>query len=77
MKFDTLMKEVEKMFINWENDPEINNYYPTKEDLQKEMLNCVQNVINSDHVIMTKEELEKDRIDFHDSMEGTYYFPHK
>jgi hypothetical protein len=71
MKFAALMKKVKSMFESWKTDETLIEHYST-EELQKEFLKCIQGEIGSDFVIMTKEELERDRMMFHECMEGTY-----
>lgn len=72
MVFQDLMQEVGSMFESWLNDEEINSHYcGNKEEIQKQFIACIQVEIDSDLVVMTKDELEKKLMDFHNSMEGT------
>lgn len=72
MLFKDLMQQVNSMFKSWLNDEEMNSHYcGNKEEIQKQFIACIQVEIGSDLVVMTKEELEKHRMDFHLSMEGT------
>lgn len=72
MVFQDLMQEVGSMFESWLNDEEINSHYcGNKEEIQKQFIACIQVEIGSDFVVVTKEEYEKDMMNFHDSMEGT------
>lgn len=65
------MEEIKSMFNTWLNDETLDDYYRgNKEVLQKEFINSIQAEIGSDFVIMTKEELHKDRMDWYRSMEG-------
>jgi len=71
MLYSILMEEIKSMFNTWLNDETLDDYYRgNKEVLQKEFINSIQAEIGSDFVIMTKEELHKDRMDWYRSMEG-------
>jgi hypothetical protein len=71
MEFSELMQDVSNMFNNWMNDETILNHYGDKEALQKEFLSCIQKQIGSDFILLTKDELLKEKEKFHSSMEGT------
>ena len=58
MNFSDLMKEVEIMFNSWVNDSQLREYIfnNDKEAMQKEFINCIQQKIGSDFVLLSKEE---------------------
>lgn len=58
MNFSDLMKEVEVMFNSWVNDSQLREYIfnNDKEAMQKEFINCIQQKIGSDFVLLSKEE---------------------
>ena len=72
MEFKELMYEVKKFVKKWESDETLNEMYD-KDSLKKEFLKCIQLHIDSDFVILSKEELQKQKEDFHNSMEGYPY----
>lgn len=60
MDFLELMKQNKKLVNDWLNDETIIDYYEGNEDLIKlEFFKSIQSAANSDFVIMTKEQYEK------------------
>ncbi len=71
MNFNDLMKENKAMIKSWLNDVELTNDFKfTDEELKLNFLKSIQQSIESDFIILTKEEYNKNLMDFHCSMEG-------
>jgi hypothetical protein len=54
MEFKEVMKQVETLFKEWEKDEVLTSMYETKEELQREFLQCIQEKIGSSFEIITK-----------------------
>lgn len=57
MDFKEVMDSVEILFKQWEKDEVLKDVFSTKEDLQKELLQCIQEKIGSSFEIITKDAL--------------------
>ena len=57
--YKEIMNDVKQLLNNWANDETLADQGYTKEDLKREMLESIQFTIDSDFVIMTKEEFNK------------------
>ena len=71
MKIPEIMKEIKSNYNEFVNDSVCIEYYGDIETIQKMFISYVQKALGSNFVVMSKEELQKRCMDFHDSMEGT------
>ena len=72
MEFSELMKLNASMVKRWLKDKTLDDYYcGNKEALKREFISCIQQVIGSNFIILTREELIEKMEKFHASMEGT------
>ena len=74
MEFKKVMESVKKLSNIWMNDKEIIQHFDgNEESIKKGMLECVQNAIESNFIILTQEELMEQNRKYHASMEGYEY----
>lgn len=71
MKFIDLMKEIKIMINNWLKDETIIDHYCGNEvEIKREFLKNVQQEIDSNFIILTREELDNINQSYHNSIEG-------
>ncbi len=75
MDFETLLNENEKMFNSWKADKRFTERF-SEIELQKEFIECIAITLKMKIIIQTPTEQQKDRDDFHSSMEGTLDWEH-
>ena len=58
LQFSEVMQEVKALYEGWLSDETLKDVQ-SPEEMQMEMLQCIQGVIGSDFVILTKEQHQK------------------
>jgi hypothetical protein len=74
MDFNELMDENKKEFNTWLENKELMEYWEgNKIGVQKEFIACIQQEIGSKFILLTNEELRKEKERYHASMDGFDY----
>ena len=72
MDFKYLLDNVWGCFENWKSDEILQEHFMGDDELlKKEFIACIILELNSDSVILTRDELMEKMQDYHSSMEGT------
>jgi hypothetical protein len=67
------MKEVRAMYESWLADDTIVEHYGGDQvAVQKDFIQCIQQEIGSDFIVLTQAELDKRLSDHYNSMEGLW-----
>lgn len=73
MDFFEKTKVIKDLFESWLQDPKMIEYHQGDEiEMQKDFIEMIQNIIKSNFVVYTNEELDKKLSDYNRSMEGYY-----